>query len=170
MLNQKIVSLLNKQVNNEFFSAYLYLDFSNYYEHKGLKGFANWFRIQAKEELDHGMLMYQYLHNNNELVALDTISRPNKTYENLEAPLKMALAHECGVTASINEIYQAAEEVKDYRTMQFLDWFVKEQGEEEANTHELISKMELFGGDSRALYLLDSDLGSRTYTAPDMTL
>lgn len=170
MLDKKIVSLLTKQVNNEFFSAYLYLDFSNYYEHKGLKGFANWFRIQAKEELDHAMLMYQYLHNNNELVELDTIARPNKTYEKLESPLQMALAHECGVTAAINEIYRAAEEVKDYRTMQFLDWFVKEQGEEEANTHELISKMELFGGDSRALYLLDSDLGSRTYTAPEVNL
>ncbi|MBQ4330916.1 MAG: ferritin, partial [Spirochaetaceae bacterium] len=88
----------------------------------------------------------------------------------LESPLQMALAHECGVTTSINEIYRAAEEVKDYRTMQFLDWFVKEQGEEEANTHELISKMVLFGGDSRALYLLDSDLGSRTYTAPEVNL
>ena len=170
MLNPKIVSLLTKQVNNEFFSAYLYLDFANYYEHKGLKGFANWFKIQAQEERDHGMLMYQYLHNNNEYVELDTISRPNKTYEKLDDPLRFALAHECGVTAIINEIYAAAEEVKDYRTMQFLDWFVKEQGEEEANTHELISKMELFGGDSRSLYLLDADLGSRTYTAPSLTL
>ena len=84
MLDKKIVSLLTKQVNNEFFSAYLYLDFSNYYEHKGLKGFANWFRIQAKEELDHAMLMYQYLHNNNELVELDrkwtwTSTKPGKS-------------------------------------------------------------------------------------------
>ena len=102
MLDPKIVSLITKQVNNEFFSAYLYLDFANYYEHKGLKGFANWFKIQAQEERDHGMLMYQYLHNNNELVELDSISRPNKTYEKLDDPLHFALAHECGVTAAIN--------------------------------------------------------------------
>ena len=120
MLDPKIVSLLTKQVNNEFFSAYLYLDFANYYEHKGLKGFANWFKIQAQEERDHGMLMYQYLHNNNELVVLDSISRPNKSYEKLDDPLHFALAHECGVTATINEIYAAAEQLKDYRTINIL--------------------------------------------------
>ena len=170
MLDKKIVSLLTKQVNNEFFSAYLYLDFSNYYEHKGLKGFANWFRIQAKEELDHAMLMYQYLHNNNELVELDTIARPNKTYEKLESPLQMALAHECGVTTSINEIYRAAEEVKDYRTMQFLDWFVKEQGEEENNADALVKKYELYGEDPRSLYMLDSEMAARVYAAPSLVL
>jgi len=169
-MNDKVAQLLNEQINKEFYSAYLYLDMANYYDELDLDGFANYYMVQAQEERDHGMLMYQYLHNNNEYVELDTISRPNKTYEKLDDPLRFALAHECGVTATINEIYAAAEEVKDYRTMQFLDWFVKEQGEEEANTHELISKMELFGGDSRSLYLLDADLGSRTYTSPSLTL
>ena len=86
------------------------------------------------------------------------------------APLKRALEHEMLVTASINAIYAAAYEVKDFRTMQMLDWFIKEQGEEEKNAADLITKMELFGGDSKGLYMLNSELKARVYTAPSMTM
>ena len=170
MLNAKVKDLLNQQVNKEFYSAYLYLDFSNYFETRGLDGFANWYKIQAQEERDHAMLFYQYLHNNNEVVTLDAIGKPDKALDSDMAVLQAGLEHEIYVTSLINDIYAAAYEVKDFRTMQFLDWFVKEQGEEETNAADLITKMELFGGDSKGLYMLNSELKARVYTAPSLVL
>ena len=108
MLNAKVKELLNQQVNKEFYSAYLYLDFSNYYEARGLDGFANWYKIQAQEERDHALLFYQYLHNNNETVTLDAIDKPDKVFACDMDPLKAGLEHEEYVTSLINDIYAAA--------------------------------------------------------------
>ena len=170
MLNAKVKELLNQQVNKEFYSAYLYLDFSNYFEARGLDGFANWYKIQAQEERDHAMLFYQYLHNNNEAVTLDAIDKPDKELSSDMAVLQAGLEHEIYVTSLINDIYAAAYDVRDFRTMQFLDWFVKEQGEEETNAKDLITKMELFGSDPKSLYMLNSELKARVYTAPSLVL
>ena len=170
MLDAKVVALLNDQVNKEFFSAYLYLDFSNFYEAKGLAGFAHWYKIQAQEERDHAMLFYQYLHNNNCSVTLEAIAKPNVEMKELMDPLKAALAHEEYVTDLIHKIYAAAQQVQDFRTTQFLDWFVKEQGEEETNANNLITKMELFGSDPKGLYMLDNELAARVYAAPSLVL
>ena len=170
MLSEKVSALLNDQVNKEFYSAYLYLDFSVYYEDIGLDGFANWYKIQAQEERDHALLFYQYLHNNNAKVVLGAIAQPDKDLGSDMAVLKAGLEHEVYVTGLINAIYAAAHEDKDFRTMQFLDWFVKEQGEEEVNANDLISKMELFGSDPKGLYMLNSELKGRVYNAPSLTL
>lgn len=170
MLDRKVVELLNQQVNKEFYSAYLYLDFSSFYKDKGLDGFANWYQVQAQEERDHAMLFYQYLHNNNVRPVLETIDKPAKALETLKDPLTAALEHEEYVTGLINQIYAAAQEVKDFRTTQFLDWFVKEQGEEETNAHDLITKMDLFGSDPKSLYMLDNELKARVYAAPSLVL
>ena len=170
MLSEKVAALLNEQVNKEFYSAYLYLDFSNYFSERGLDGFANWYRIQAQEERDHAMLFYQYLHNNNAKVTLGAIAKPDKALSSDMAVLKAGLEHEMYVTGLIHDIYAAADEDKDFRTMQFLNWFVKEQGEEEVNANEMVSKMELFGSDPRGLYLLNSELGGRSYSAPSLKL
>ena len=170
MLNAKVRELLNDQINKEFYSAYLYLDFSNYYERVGLDGFANWYKVQAQEERDHAMMFYQYLQDHGELVELDAIGKPDKVFNDNMGPLKAALEHERYVTALINNIYGAAYDVRDFRTMQFLDWFVKEQGEEEKTASDLITKMELFGNDPKSLYMLNSELGGRTYTAAVMDL
>lgn len=169
-MNDKTAALLNDQINKEFYSAYLYLDMANFYTEKGLDGFANWYEIQAKEEQDHGMLMYQYLHNNGIKVTLGAIAKPDKTFTELMDPLKAGLEHEKYVTALINTIYASAQEDNDFRTAQFLDWFIKEQGEEEKNSMDLITKMELFGNDARSLYMLNSELGARTYSAPSLVL
>ena len=169
-MNEKVSALLNEQVNKEFYSAYLYLDMANFYTQKGLNGFANWYEIQAKEEQDHAMLMYQYLQNNGEKVTLEAIAKPDKKFETLMDPLTAGLEHEKYVTSLINNIYAAAVEVNDYRTTQFLDWFIKEQGEEEKNSMDLITKMELFGDDARSLYMLNSELAARVYSAPSLTL
>ncbi len=169
-MDSKVASLLNEQINKEFYSAYLYLDMANFYNAKGLDGFSNWFEIQAKEEQDHAMLMYEYLHNNDETVTLEAIAKPDKVYGELIEPLKAALEHEKYVTASIHTIYAAAKAGDDFRAMQFLDWFVKEQGEEEKNASDLITKMELFGGDARGLYMLNQELAARVYSAPSLVL
>ena len=170
MMNTKVRDLLNQQINKEFYSAYLYLDFSNYFKAKGLDGFANWYMIQAQEERDHAMLFYTYLQNESQPVTLEAIPKPDKLFSADMEVLQAGLAHEEYVTSLINDIYAAAHEVKDFRTMQFLDWFVKEQGEEETNANDLITKMELFGGDPRSLYMLNQELGARVYTAPSLVL
>lgn len=170
MLDKKVVELLNQQVNKEFYSAYLYLDFSNYYSDEGLDGFANWYKIQAQEERDHAMLFVQYLQNNGEKVTLEAIAKPDVELTSAKVVLEEGLKHEQYVTSLIHNIYDAAYSVKDFRTMQFLDWFVKEQGEEEKTAEDLIKKLELFGQDGKGLYMLDSELASRTYSAPTLTL
>ena len=169
-MNAKVHELLNQQINKEFYSAYLYLDFSNYFEDAGLDGFANWYKIQAQEERDHAMLFYQYLQNENQKVTLEAIAKPDKTFSSHMDVLKAGLEHEEHVTSLINGIYAAAYNVKDFRTMQFLDWFVKEQGEEETNANNLITKMELFGSDPKSLYMLNQELAARVYTAPSLVL
>ncbi len=169
-MNDKVRELLNQQINKEFYSAYLYLDFSNYFEDRGLDGFANWYMIQAQEESDHAMLFYRYLQNENQKVTLEAIDKPDKIFTCDMDVLKAGLEHEEYVTSLINDIYAAAYEVKDFRTMQFLDWFVKEQGEEETNANDLITKMELFGSDPKSLYMLNQELAARIYSAPSLVL
>ena len=169
-MNTKVHELLNQQINKEFYSAYLYLDFSNYFEQAGLEGFANWYMIQAQEERDHALLLYRYLQNENQRVTLEAIAKPDKTFASHLDVLKAGLEHEQYVTSLIHDIYSAAYEQKEFRTLQFLDWFVKEQGEEETNANDLITKMELFGSDPRSLYLLNQELAARVYTAPSLVL
>ena len=170
MLNKKVHELLNQQINKEFYSAYLYLDFSNYFKAAGLDGFANWYMVQAQEERDHAMLFYTYLQNENMPVTLEAIAKPDKVLDSHMTVLKAGLEHEMYVTSLINDIYAEAYTVRDFRTMQFLDWFVKEQGEEETNANDMITRMELFGSDPRSLYLLNQELAARVYTAPSLVL
>lgn len=170
MFNKNVESLLNNQVGKEFYSAYLYLHFANFYTEQGLKGFANWFQVQAQEERDHAMLFRQYMHNNDLKVTFEAIDKPDIVLTDNMDPLKASLEHEQYVTSLINGIYEAAYEAKDFRSMQFLDWFVKEQGEEEGNSSDLIKKMELFGSDPKGLYMLDQELGTRIYAPPSLVI
>ena len=168
-MNKKVAELINDQINKEFYSAYLYLEFANYYADAGLDGYENWYRIQAQEERDHAMLFYQYMHND-EKVTLKAIAQPECELTDNMAPLKKGLEHEKYVTGLINTIYAAAQEDHDFRTMQLLDWFVKEQGEEEKNASDMITKMELFGGDAKGLYMLNSELKTRVHNPPSLVL
>lgn len=133
-------------------------------------GFGNWFRVQAQEEQDHAMLFLQYMLNNGEKVTLDAIAAPDVPFEDFKAPLVAALEHEQYVTASINNIYEEASKQKDYRTMQFLGWFITEQEEEERNTGDLIQQYDLFASDGKGLYLMDSELAARVHTPPSLVL
>lgn len=170
MLNEEIEKLLNEQINKELYSSYFYMDMANYYADQNLNGFENWFFVQMQEERDHALLFRQYLLNNDGNVKLDTIKAPDVEFKSNKDPLVEALKHERYVTDSINTIYEATIRHKDFRTMQFLDWFIKEQGEEEKNTTDLIKRFELFGSDAKGLYMLDSELGARAYAAPSLVL
>lgn len=170
MLDKNVVKLLNEQVNKELFSAYLYLDIANYYADSNLSGYENWFYIQTQEERDHAMLFRQYLLNNGEKVILTAIAAPNMTYDDFRTPLVISYEHERYVTASINNIYAAAAKVNDFRTIEFLNWFVKEQGEEEKNADENIKKYDLFGKDPKGLYMLDNEMKARVYAPPTLIL
>ena len=170
MLKKEVSALLEQQINKELYSAYLYLDISNYYYAKNLNGFGNWFKIQAQEEQDHALLFLTYLQNNGEAPKLAAIAAPDKTFSNFRDPLAAALEHEEYVTSLINAIFAEAIKANDFGTLQFLDWFVKEQGEEEKNTNDLLGRFDLFGSDLKSLYALDAELASRTYSAPSLTL
>ena len=170
IMNAKVAQLINEQITHEFYSAYLYLDFANYYGAVGLDGFENWYKVQAQEEQAHALLFYQYLQNNGEKITLEAIKKPDKVLTDNMAPLKAALEHEKYVTSLINTIYSHAFADNDFWTMQLLDWFVKEQGEEEKNASDMVTKMELFGTDAKGLYMLNSELKGRVYTAPSLVL
>ncbi|MDD7511296.1 MAG: ferritin [Peptostreptococcaceae bacterium] len=166
MLKKEVVKLLNEQVNAEMYSAYLYLDFSNYFNNIGLDGFANWYSIQAKEEMDHAMMFYNYLHDGDEEVVLDAIAKPERNWKDAIGILKEALKHEIYVTSLIDKLYEEAEKLKDFRTCQYLHWFIEEQAEEEVNAKDLITKYELFGSDPNSLYALNNELKARVYNPP----
>ena len=170
MLSQKVKDLLVYQVNQEFYSAYLYLDFHDFYKDAGLDGYENWYLIQAQEERDHAMLFMQYLQQQGERVKLDAIAMPDKELKEFIDPLKAGAEHERVVTGLINNIYAEAYKENDFRTMQFLDWFVKEQAEEEDNADDNVKKFELFGSDSKSLYELDAEMKSRVYSAPSLVV
>lgn len=169
-MDKQILQLINSQINYEFFSSYLYLSFSNYYSEVDLDGFENWFHIQAKEELDHALLLMQYLHNNDQKVELEQIHKPDLKITSHAQPLKLAYDHEKQVTARFNRIYEAAFKKKDFRTTQLLEWFIMEQGEEEKSASDLMAKMRIFGQDAKGLYELNAEFAARVYTAPSLVL
>ena len=169
-MNDKIAALLNQQINKEFYSAYLYLDISNYYDELDLDGYANYYMIQAQEERDHALLFMKYMQNNGLKVTLEAIDKPDKTFGSILDPLVAAAEHERYVTALINAIYHECHEAHDYRTMKFLDWFVDEQREEEKNADSMVNRFKLFGHDAKGLYSLDQEFAGRVYTAPSLVL
>ena len=164
MLDKKIAELINDQGNKELYSGYLYLDFANYYESEGLDGFAHWYQIQAQEERDHAMMMRRSLIDNGVRVTFDAIAKPDKDFADHNAPLQAGYKHEQYVTSLINNIYAEAFKIHDFKTMQFLDWFIKEQGEEEKNAEDMLRKYELYGHDAKGLYALNQELLGRVYT------
>ena len=173
MLNESVRKAINDQVTKEWYSAYLYLDFANYFDDEGLDGFANWYDVQAQEERDqakeeasHAELIMNYLLDNDEKVKLGAIDAPTGEYKDHKTVLQAALEHERFITASINDIYAIAYKINDFRSMEFLNWFIKEQGEEEKNASDLIKKYELYGGNSDGLYSMNQELLARVYTPP----
>ena len=170
MLDKKLEAAFNDQINKELYSEYLYLGMKAIFADMNLPGFVNWFDVQVQEERAHAMGMFDYVHERNAQVTLEAIDKPEIKGSTPLEIFEQVLEHEEYVTSLINDIYAAAYEVKDFRTMEFLNWFVKEQLEEESNADSLIKKFELFGDDPKSLYMLDQELGARVYSAPSLVL
>lgn len=164
MVSEKMEEMLNKQVNAELYSSYLYLSMASYLEDKDFPGFANWMRIQAKEELDHGMKIYDYLYRRGASVKLTEIEGPKTEWDSVLDVFEHVLEHEQLVTSLINNLLSVAIEENDYATSQFLQWFIEEQVEEEENAMGNVAKIKKVGDSDSILYLLDSEFANRTYT------
>lgn len=164
MLNKKISELINNQINKELESAYLYLGFANFFTEKSLEGFAHWYTVQAYEEIDHAKKFMDYLHDNNDIVDLETIQVLDHGFDGILEVLAKGLNHELYVTALINNIYKEAIDLRDFRTKNFLEWFIAEQAEEEKNAQALIEMYNNFVKDCSCdcgLYVVDRELGKR---------
>lgn len=166
MIKESINSAFNKQINEEFYSAYLYLSMNAYFEGLSLLGFANWMKIQTQEEMAHGMGMFDFLHARDGKVVLEQINKPVNEWSSPLEVFEAVLAHEQFVTSKIYEIMDVAEAEKDRAAMQFLQWYIKEQVEEEDTANEILTKLRLIGSDPNALLLLDKDLGARVFVSP----
>lgn len=166
MLISRMEKELNKQLNKEFFSAYLYMSMSAYFQSVDLLGFANWMNIQAKEELFHAEKFYNYIHERNGKVVLEQLDKPQTDWESPLAAFEESLKHEVFITASINDLANAALEEKDHATNIFLQWFITEQVEEEANATEVIRKIKLMKDAPGGMYMLDKELAARTLVLP----
>ncbi|MGN0287167.1 MAG: ferritin [Atopobiaceae bacterium] len=169
-LDANVTSALNNQINKELYSAYLYLTFADYYDDRGLKGYANWYMIQVQEEVAHAKILRRYLLDNDFKPTMEAIDKPDKTFANDLEPLEEGYKHEQYVTSLINDCYKAAYDVHDFRTMQLLDWFVKEQGEEETNAKDMINDYKLFGSTPQGLFDLDQKYQARVFVAPTMAM
>jgi len=163
MINSKVEEILNAQINKEFYSAYLYLAMSAYFDGIGLKGFAYWTKIQAKEEMDHGMIIFDYLTARDGNVILHQIDAPKKDFNGTLEVFEEILEHEKSVTRSIESVANMSEDTCDRATRNFIDWYISEQVEEEAQVLDIIKKIKIFGTDCSILYHLDKELMHREY-------
>lgn len=166
MINEKMQNAFLDQINKELFSEYLYLSMKAYCLEKNLLGFANWFDVQVQEEHAHAMGMYDYVVERGGRVILEAIEKPENTWENPLKLFKAVLKHEEFVTSRINALMDVAEETKDRAALIFLNWYLKEQVEEEANVGGVIAQLELIGDDKSGLFALDKELATRTFVAP----
>ena len=166
MISEKLEKAFNDQINKELYSEYLYLSMQAYFERTGLTGFVNWMKIQVQEEHAHGMGMFDYVHERGGKVELMAIDKPRTEWSSPLDVFENVLEHEEYVTSRINALMDVAEEVKDRAALTFLDWYLKEQVEEESNVGAVLDKLKLIGDDKHALLLLDKDLGARVFNPP----
>lgn len=163
MISKNIESAINKQIQAELYSAYIYLSMSAYVEAANFKGMENWLKVQAQEELTHTMKFYTFLQSREGIVELQAIEQPPKTFDSPLAAFQAAHEHEKKVSKMIHDLYELAREEKDYAFEQFLHWFIEEQVEEEANTLEVVEDLKKVGDDSNGMLLIDQKLASRIF-------
>ena len=161
IISKKINDAVNKQINHEIYSAYIYLAMAAWAESENLKGMAHWLRVQFREELGHAMKFFHYVNERGGRVVLQEIACPPKDWKNPAAAFEVVYEHECGVTARIYKIAELAEQEKDNATSSMLKWFIDEQVEEEANALEILTKLKMIKENIGGLMLLDRELGSR---------
>ena len=163
MIKDNVRDAINTQMNREFYSSFLYLAMAAYFESMNLKGFSHWMQVQAKEEHAHGMRFFDYLVDQQSRISMEAIEAPPAEWATPLAAFEHALGHEQKVTGLVHDLVELAMSEMDHATATMLQWFVKEQVEEEANTNEIVFKMKLASAEKGAvlLYLLDQELGKR---------
>lgn len=161
MLKEKVLKALNKQLNVEFYSSYLYLSMAAYFESASLSGFASWMRVQSKEEYDHAMKVYDFIHNRDGVVELMKIDAPKTSWKTATEIFEETYAHEKVVTKSIYDLVDLGIAEKDHATTGFLQWFVNEQVEEESTAMKVLDRMKLLGDSKQGLFLMDREMGQR---------
>ncbi|MBN1163971.1 MAG: ferritin [Candidatus Krumholzibacteriota bacterium] len=166
MLNKKIEKALNDQVAAEFYSAYLYLAMAAFLESLDLPGFANWMRVQYQEETAHGQILYNYIFERDGMVILQAIDAPPEEWKSVQDVFDEVYKHEQKVTALINNLVDLALSEKDHATYNFLQWFVKEQVEEEASAKAVQQQLRLLGDSKSGLFMVDREMGARIFNTP----
>lgn len=165
MLSEKLEKSLNEQLTEELYSAYLYLSMSAYFAQNNLDGFSNWMKIQYQEEQMHAMKIYDYIIDRGGEVILMEIKKPKNKWENPLHVMKDSLEHEKHITSLINNLMDLAKDEKDYATSTMLQWFITEQVEEESTVEKIVNQLDMMDGKGPGLFMLDKDLGSRTFNA-----
>ena len=166
MLSEKMNKAFNEQINAELYSEYLYLSMKAYFADKNLPGFVNWLDVQVQEEHAHAMGMFDYVNQRGGRVELEAIDKPRHDWESPLEVFEHVLEHEEYVTSRINALMDVADEVKDRAALSFLDWYLKEQVEEESNVSGVLATLKMIGNDSQSLIMLDKELATRTFVAP----
>ena len=164
-MDDRVRSLINDQIAHEFYAAYLYLAMAAQFEAQNYEGFAQWMRMQAKEEDAHAMKLFDYLVERGAQIELKQIDKPPVEFGTPAEAFRKALEHERKVTGLINTIYEAAVDAKDYPTQIMLQWFIEEQVEEEESTGTAVERLEMAEDNRAALMFLDAEFGRRSTAA-----
>jgi ferritin len=166
MIKQRLADVINAQINAEFYSAYLYLSMSAYFQNKGLPGFANWMRVQFEEEQFHALRFYDYVNERGGRVLLTTFETPKHEWSSIVEAFEDVLTHELHVTDLINNLVDVSIEEKDHASNSFFKWFVDEQVEEEANVEQILSQLRLIDGKGDGILMMDRELATRVFVPP----
>lgn len=164
MISKKLENELNKQINAELFSAYLYLSMASYLDSKNLPGFAHWMKMQFKEEQFHAQKLYDYINGRGGRIIFTQIETPKAEWKDVIDVFKNVFTHEQKVTGLINNLVNLAMEEKDHATVNMLQWFVSEQVEEEASASDILEKLKYVDGKGPGLFMMDRELMQRTFT------
>ena len=166
MISKKMEEALNKQVNAELYSAYLYLSMESYFKSLNLNGFANWMRVQTQEEVAHAMKIYDFVNERGGRIILKAIEGPETEWDSPLAVFEAVYVHEQKVTGLINDLVDLAIKEKDHATNTFLQWFVNEQVEEESSADEVVQQLKMMENAPGGMFMLDRELGQRVFTPP----
>jgi ferritin len=166
MISEPLAKALSEQVNAEYYSAYLYQAMSAHADRLGYKGIANWLFIQTREEMAHGIHLYQHILERGASPSFEAVKAPPASFAGVKELFEQVLAHERGVSARINDIASLAIAEKDHATYNFIMWYVNEQVEEEKNAEEILARINLMGNNPGLLFHFDSEMAGRTFTDP----
>ena len=169
MVSKELEVAINKQINAELWSGYLYLSMSVHFAHEGLPGFANWFKVQFMEEQDHALKLMNYLISKGNRVELQPIDEVDTSWDSLLHAFAVTLEHEKEVIALINNLVAMSRKENDFATENMLQWFVSEQVEEEETAQGMIDGLKLIGDNGFGIYTMDKELSNRSYTPLDTT-